>query len=67
MLYWPDQADCERAFDDYLSYHLSHGLGILDALIAETAVGQGARLATFNTKHYSVVGTLQTIQPYERE
>jgi len=65
-LYWPDQADCTRAFDDYAASHLSHNLGILDALIAETAIGQGAPLATFNAKHYGVVRALQTTQPYMR-
>ena len=66
MLYWPTQADCTRAFDDFSAYHLSHGIGILDALIAETAVGLGVVLATFNEKHYSIVDTLQTVQPYRR-
>ncbi len=66
-LYWPGQVDCARAFDDFATYHLSHALGILDALIAETAVGLGVVLATFNAKHYSVVSALQTIQPYARE
>lgn len=65
-LYWPSPADCARAFDDFSSHHLSHGLGILDALIAETAVGCEAQLATFNTKHYSLVDALQMIQPYSR-
>jgi len=64
--YWPSQPDCARAFDDVAAYYLSHGLGILDALIAETAVGQGTELATFNTKHHSVVTGLRTIHPYER-
>ena len=66
-LYWPGRMDCARAFDDSAAYHLSHTLGILDALIAETAVGLGMELATFNTKHYSVVSALQTIQPYTRD
>ena len=66
-LYWPGWADCARAFDDFATYNLSYALGILDALIAETAVGLGLELATFNTKHYSVVSALQTIQPYERD
>lgn len=66
-LYWASWVDCARAFDDFAAYHLSHTLGILDALIAETAVGLGVELATFNTKHYSVVSALQTIQPYERD
>jgi predicted nucleic acid-binding protein len=65
--YWPSQQDCARAFDDFAAYHLSHSLGILDALIAETAVGLGVQLASFNTKHYGVLATLQTVQPYNRE
>lgn len=65
-LYWPNPDDCVRAFDDFSSHRLSHGLGVLDALIAETAVGCGAELATFNEKHYRVVDALQTIQPYAR-
>lgn len=65
-LHWPDPTDCGRAFDDFAAYHLSHGLGILDALIAETAVGCEAQLATFNEKHYKVVDMLQTIEPYPR-
>jgi predicted nucleic acid-binding protein len=65
--YWPSQPDCARAFDDFAAYHLSHSFGILDALIAETALGLGVQLASFNTKHYGVLTTLQTIQPYARE
>jgi len=65
-LYWPDQADCARAFDDFATYHLGHNLGILDALIAETAVGLNIQLATFNEKHYKVVSALRAIQPYPR-
>ena len=65
-LYWPTQADCEWALQDYATYYLRHQLGILDALIAETAVGLGVTLATFNEKHYRVMPTFQTIQPYER-
>jgi len=65
-LYWPSHEDCARAFDDFTAYHLSHNLGIMDALIAETAVGLGVQLATFNEKHYVVVSTLQVLQPYSR-
>lgn len=67
VLYWPDRADCARAFDDFAAYHLSHGLGILDALITETAVGLGVELATFNEKHYSVVNELRALKPYQRD
>jgi predicted nucleic acid-binding protein len=65
--YWPSQMDCARAFNDFAAYHLSHRLGILDALIAETAFGLGVQLASFNTKHYGVLATLQTVQPNPRE
>ena len=40
-IHWPNQTDCGRAYRDYARRRLSHGLGILDALIAETAVGMG--------------------------
>jgi predicted nucleic acid-binding protein len=66
VLYWPSQTDCARAFDDFAAYHLSHRIGILDALIAETAVGLDVELGTFNEKHYSIVDALQTVQPYAR-
>src|SRR5437588_5741971 len=49
---WPTEADCARALADFVAHHLSHGLGLLDALIAACAVGQSATLCTFNTKHY---------------
>ena len=65
-LYWPNADDCERAYADFSAHRLSHGLGILDALIAQTAVGCGARLATFNEKHYRVVEGLETSRPYSR-
>lgn len=65
-MYWPSHADCERAFQDYATYYLSHQLGILDARIAETAVRLGVALTTFNDRHYRVVPALHTLQPYER-
>jgi len=65
-LQWAEPQDCARALKNFAAYHLSHQLGLLDALIAETAVGFGAQLATFNTKHYSVLKELKTIQPYQR-
>lgn len=63
---WPTEADCTRALSDFTTYHLSHSLGLLDALIAACAVGRGAMLCTFNIKHYRVVPGLVTAQPYTR-
>lgn len=63
---WPGQADCQKALTDFTRFHLSHNLGLIDSLIAATAVGLGAELATFNVKHYRVVPGLVTVQPYKR-
>lgn len=65
-LYWPTLTDCARALADFTAHHLSHNLGLLDSLIAETAIGLGVTLATFNEKHYSALGALKTLQPYSR-
>jgi len=63
---WPAETDCQRALSDFIAYHLSHRLGLLDALIAACAVGRSATLCTFNVKHYRVVPELKTVQPYPR-
>jgi len=65
-LYWPDEEACNRAIASFSSHHLSDNIGLLDALIAETAIGVNAELATFNVKHYRVLKGLQSVQPYER-
>lgn len=63
---WPTEADRARALADFTTLHLSHGLGLLDAVIAACAVGLGAELCTFNDKHYKLVQGLTTLQPYKR-
>lgn len=39
---WPTALDGERALKDFKAFHLSHHLGLLDALIAATALGLDA-------------------------
>ena len=63
---WPTTTDCQRALADFTAFHLSHNLGLLDALIASVAVGLSAELCTFNEKHYRAVPGLVTTQPYTR-
>ena len=63
---WPTEADCRRALSDFSIYHLSHGLGLLDALIGACAVGLSATLCTFNIKHYKVISGLMLEQPYAK-
>jgi predicted nucleic acid-binding protein len=66
QILWPTEADCNRALSDFTAFHLSHGLGLLDALIAACAVGLSATLYTFNDRHYRVVPGLTTARPYTR-
>ena len=63
-LKWPTRTDCERAYRDFSALRLVVGLGLLDSVIAQTAVGLNEPLATFNIKHYGAVTALQTVQPY---
>jgi predicted nucleic acid-binding protein len=63
---WPTEIDCARALSDFTAYHLSHKVGLIDALIAACAVGRNATLCTFNIKHYRVIPGLMLEQPYER-
>jgi len=63
---WLAPAQCERALADFRQFHLSHGLGLLDSLIAACAIGHSATLLTFNTKHYRMLAGLSVEQPYGR-
>jgi predicted nucleic acid-binding protein len=63
---WPRPADLQRALAWFPELRLSHNLGLLDALIAATAVGLKAPLITFNVKHYRAIPGLQTEQPYKK-
>lgn len=63
---WPNETDCDRALSDFTAYHLSHKVGLIDALIAACAVGRSATLCTFNVKHYRVIPGLKMEQPYSR-
>lgn len=62
--HWPTPSDCQRAYRDFSSYRLSHGVGLLDSLIAATTLGLGETLATFNAKHYRIIPGLTIVQPY---
>jgi predicted nucleic acid-binding protein len=62
-IYWPTDSDCNRALTAFARSRLSHKISILDALIAECAVGLNATLFTFNTKHFKAIPYLRTEQP----
>jgi predicted nucleic acid-binding protein len=65
-LLWPSHEASNHALKHFSSHYLSHGIGILDALIAEIAVEAGFPLHTSNQKHYLPHPQLLTIQPYTR-
>ena len=61
-----DGGDSEQALGWFEEFHLSHGVGILDCLIAAIAVRIGKPLYTFNLKHFQVFPALDAREPYER-
>lgn len=63
---WATPQDMDIALHNYFRYVLSHGTGLLDILIASTAIGCNEPLATFNKKHFGAIPNLQTVQPYQR-
>jgi predicted nucleic acid-binding protein len=65
-LLWPSDAACVQVLADYANAHLAFAAGILDALIAATAITHGLPLNTFNQKHFAAFPQLKTVQPYTR-
>lgn len=63
---WPSKTACDNMNSVYGPLKLSHNLGILDALIAATALDNNATLFTFNLKHYAAVPNLDVRAPYVR-
>jgi len=62
----PSAETCDEALSVFTSYHLSHGLGILDAVIGQIVVALDLPLYTFGQKHYAAIPNLKTVQPYEK-
>ncbi len=63
---WPSSKTCDRALEIFVKFNLSHNLGLLDALIGQTAVSLVLPIHTFNRKHYEVIPDIVTIQPYQK-
>jgi predicted nucleic acid-binding protein len=66
QMVWLSPEDCDKAFEVFTQYHLSHNAGLIDVLVGQTAIALGVPLYTFNQKHYGFFSNLQTIQPYEK-
>jgi hypothetical protein len=63
---WPLPETCKEALEVFARYHLSHKVGLLDALIGQTAVAWNLPLHTFNRKHYAAIPNLVTVAPYHK-
>lgn len=63
---WPEASEFEHSYRLLLAHRLSIGLSIPDALIAAMALSRGARLYTFNLKHFQIIPGLDVQQPYRR-
>ena len=61
-----ESSDSQNAQQWFGRFHLSHGIGIMDCLIAAIAVRVGKPFYTFNLKHFQVIPGLDARAPYER-
>jgi hypothetical protein len=59
-----DETVSWQALDRYTQYHLSHGTGFLDCLIAATALQHSLPIYTLNTKHFKILPGLDLRRPY---
>lgn len=63
---WPFPWTCEAGYRLYHDYRLTLGIGLVDSLIAATAMEYEVPLNSFNKKHfYGIVG-LGLVHPYSR-
>lgn len=57
----PNQTISEKAVSLIEKYSLSHGLRVIDALLASTALVSGFHLSAANTKHYRFIKGLKML------
>src|SRR5262249_290546 len=58
----PDEPISRRAISLLEQHTFSHGLRVVDAIIAASALETASSLATANVKHYRVIAPLNLIQ-----
>ena len=61
-----ETGDTIKALKWFEDFYLSHGLGIMDCLIAAPAIRLRRPLYTFNVRHYRVIPGLDARIPFER-
>lgn|SRR5574341_42866 len=57
-------SDCIWAVGQHRRFRLSHGVGLLDALIASSAVRLNIPLYTLNLKHFQPLPDVKVLRPY---
>ena len=65
-LLWPDARALEKAVQDFGAFRLKYGIGVLDMLIAITAINHNQVLVTFNERHFKAVPGLTILVPFHR-
>ena len=63
---WPSAEIYNEVISVFTRFHLSHNLGIIDAIIGQMTVVLNLPLYTFNQKHYEAIPNIKTIQPYKK-
>src|SRR5262245_33544205 len=61
-----ESGDSPKAQEWFEQFHLSHGIGIMDCLIATIPFRLGCPFFTFNLKHFRVLPGLDVHAPYRR-
>ena len=61
-----ESGDSPKAQAWFEQFHLSHGVGIMDCLIATIPFRLGCPFFTFNLKHFRVLPGLDVHAPYRR-
>lgn len=61
---WPSEDDCNCALVTFADLSLSHGVEMIDVLIAHSAIGLDVPIVTLNEKHFKIISGLKTIIPY---
>lgn len=63
---WLSESAFKSAVNLFVSYRLSHGLDMMDVLVAQTAIQLDVPLLSFNQKHYRCIPNLAVSAPYSR-
>jgi predicted nucleic acid-binding protein len=64
-IFWPSEDDCNRALVTFANLMLSHGIEVIDTLIAQTAISLDVPIVTLNEKHFKPLAGVKILIPYK--